>query len=44
MEGLYKDLLEAKNKLTKVGQCMNDGKEQIYCQNKKGTQIWNDVQ
>eukprot|EP00972_Heterocapsa_arctica_P001769 252439-Heterocapsa_arctica.AAC.1 len=29
---LYKDLMEAKNKLTDIGQVLNDKKEQIFVQ------------
>eukprot|EP00972_Heterocapsa_arctica_P071411 10550697-Heterocapsa_arctica.AAC.1 len=30
--GLYKDLMEAKNKLTEIGQVLNDKKEQLCVQ------------
>eukprot|EP00972_Heterocapsa_arctica_P026684 3927555-Heterocapsa_arctica.AAC.1 len=34
MSGLYRDLIEAKNKLTEIGQELNDKKEHIYVQSK----------
>eukprot|EP00972_Heterocapsa_arctica_P041788 6160496-Heterocapsa_arctica.AAC.1 len=38
--GLYNDLMEAKNKLTEIGQVLNDKKEQIFVQSKTGKRIW----
>eukprot|EP00972_Heterocapsa_arctica_P107506 15837128-Heterocapsa_arctica.AAC.1 len=32
ISGLYKDLIVAKNKLTGIGQVLNDKKEQIFVQ------------
>eukprot|EP00972_Heterocapsa_arctica_P107858 15885458-Heterocapsa_arctica.AAC.1 len=36
ISGLYKDLIEAKNKLTEIGQVLNDKKEHIVVQSKTG--------
>eukprot|EP00972_Heterocapsa_arctica_P055439 8179337-Heterocapsa_arctica.AAC.1 len=36
VSGLYKDLVEAKDKFTSIGQVLNDKKEQIFVQNKTG--------
>eukprot|EP00972_Heterocapsa_arctica_P063979 9439126-Heterocapsa_arctica.AAC.1 len=36
ISGLYKDLMEAKNKLTEIGQVQNYKKEQIFVQSKTG--------
>eukprot|EP00972_Heterocapsa_arctica_P029182 4291267-Heterocapsa_arctica.AAC.1 len=40
ISGLYKDLMEAKSKLTEIGQVLNDKKEQIFVQSKTGERIW----
>jgi hypothetical protein len=40
ISGLYKDLIEAKNKLTEIGQVLNDKKEHIFVQSKTGELIW----
>eukprot|EP00972_Heterocapsa_arctica_P053027 7807671-Heterocapsa_arctica.AAC.1 len=40
ISGLYKDLIEAKNKLTEIGQVLNDKKEQIVVQSKTGERRW----
>eukprot|EP00972_Heterocapsa_arctica_P110858 16325055-Heterocapsa_arctica.AAC.1 len=40
ISGLYKDLMETKNKLTEIGQVLNDKKEQIIVQSKTGERIW----
>eukprot|EP00972_Heterocapsa_arctica_P058605 8642753-Heterocapsa_arctica.AAC.1 len=37
---LYKDLMEAKNKLTEIGQVLNDKKELIFVQSKTGERVW----
>eukprot|EP00972_Heterocapsa_arctica_P020524 3026611-Heterocapsa_arctica.AAC.1 len=37
---LYKDLMEAKSKLTEIGQVLNDKKEHIVVQSKTGERIW----
>eukprot|EP00972_Heterocapsa_arctica_P068896 10179362-Heterocapsa_arctica.AAC.1 len=36
ISGLYKDLMEANNKLTSIGQVLNDKKEQLFVHNKTG--------
>eukprot|EP00972_Heterocapsa_arctica_P047095 6948686-Heterocapsa_arctica.AAC.1 len=38
--GLYTDLTEAKQKLTDLGQVLNDQKEHIFVQSKTGEIIW----
>eukprot|EP00972_Heterocapsa_arctica_P057831 8530844-Heterocapsa_arctica.AAC.1 len=38
---LHTDLTAAKQKLTDIGQVLNDEKEQIFAQRKSGEQIWN---
>eukprot|EP00972_Heterocapsa_arctica_P008951 1314306-Heterocapsa_arctica.AAC.1 len=40
ISGLYQDLMEAKNKLTDIGQVLNDKKEQIFVQSKTGERVW----
>eukprot|EP00972_Heterocapsa_arctica_P115703 16449238-Heterocapsa_arctica.AAC.1 len=40
ISGLYKDLMEAKSKLTEIGQVLNNKKEHIFVQNKTGEIIW----
>eukprot|EP00972_Heterocapsa_arctica_P081774 12052841-Heterocapsa_arctica.AAC.1 len=40
ISGLYKDLMEAKNKLTEIGQVLNDKNEQIVVPSKTGEKIW----
>eukprot|EP00972_Heterocapsa_arctica_P057593 8496822-Heterocapsa_arctica.AAC.1 len=40
IRGLYKDLIEANNKLTEIGQVLNDTKELIFEQSKTGEIIW----
>eukprot|EP00972_Heterocapsa_arctica_P056511 8339721-Heterocapsa_arctica.AAC.1 len=40
ISGLYKDLMEAKKRLTEIGQVLNDQKEQIFVQSKTGEIIW----
>eukprot|EP00972_Heterocapsa_arctica_P082329 12132516-Heterocapsa_arctica.AAC.1 len=40
ISGLYKYLMEAKNKLTEIGQVLKDKKEQIFAQSKTGEIIW----
>eukprot|EP00972_Heterocapsa_arctica_P004176 619730-Heterocapsa_arctica.AAC.1 len=40
ISGLYNDLMEANNKLTEIGQVLNDKKEQISIQSKTGERIW----
>eukprot|EP00972_Heterocapsa_arctica_P074707 11024931-Heterocapsa_arctica.AAC.1 len=40
INGLYKDLMEARNKLTEIGQVLNDKKEQIFVQSKTGARKW----
>eukprot|EP00972_Heterocapsa_arctica_P026872 3954574-Heterocapsa_arctica.AAC.1 len=36
----YKDLTEAKVKLTEIGQVLNDKKEHIFVQSKIGERVW----
>eukprot|EP00972_Heterocapsa_arctica_P078493 11577057-Heterocapsa_arctica.AAC.1 len=36
ISGRYKDLMEAKNKLTEIGQVLNDKKEHMFVQSKTG--------
>eukprot|EP00972_Heterocapsa_arctica_P028585 4205955-Heterocapsa_arctica.AAC.1 len=36
VSGLYKDLMEAKDTLTSIGQVLNDEKEHIFVQSKTG--------
>eukprot|EP00972_Heterocapsa_arctica_P113234 16436075-Heterocapsa_arctica.AAC.1 len=38
--GLYKDLMEAKDKFTSIGQVLNDKKEHINVQSKTGERVW----
>eukprot|EP00972_Heterocapsa_arctica_P018620 2751219-Heterocapsa_arctica.AAC.1 len=40
ISGLYKDLMESNNKLTEIGQVLNNKKEQIFVQRKTGEIIW----
>eukprot|EP00972_Heterocapsa_arctica_P090436 13340221-Heterocapsa_arctica.AAC.1 len=40
ISGLYNDLVEAKSKLTQIGQVLNDKKEQLFVQSKTGERIW----
>eukprot|EP00972_Heterocapsa_arctica_P010554 1549454-Heterocapsa_arctica.AAC.1 len=40
VSGLYKDLMEAKDKLTSIGHALNDKKEQIGVQSKTGERVW----
>eukprot|EP00972_Heterocapsa_arctica_P084975 12521305-Heterocapsa_arctica.AAC.1 len=40
ISGLYKDLMEAKKRLTEIGQVLNDKKEQIFVQSTTGDKIW----
>ncbi len=40
VSGLYKDLMEAKDKLTSIGQVLNDRKESIFVQSKTGERVW----
>eukprot|EP00972_Heterocapsa_arctica_P068368 10101801-Heterocapsa_arctica.AAC.1 len=40
VSGLYKDLMEAKDKLTSIGQVLNDKKEKIFVQSKTGERVW----
>eukprot|EP00972_Heterocapsa_arctica_P110906 16331936-Heterocapsa_arctica.AAC.1 len=40
VSGLYKDLMEAKEKLTSIGQVLNDNNEHIFVQNKTGERVW----
>eukprot|EP00972_Heterocapsa_arctica_P000119 19358-Heterocapsa_arctica.AAC.1 len=40
ISGLYKYLMEAKNKLTYIGHVLNDKKEQIFVQRKTGERVW----
>eukprot|EP00972_Heterocapsa_arctica_P032750 4822415-Heterocapsa_arctica.AAC.1 len=40
IRGLYKALTEAAQKLTDIGQVLNDKKEQISVQSKTGEIIW----
>eukprot|EP00972_Heterocapsa_arctica_P070123 10358903-Heterocapsa_arctica.AAC.1 len=40
ISGLHKDLSEAKNKLTEIGQVLNDKKEQNFVHSKTGERIW----
>eukprot|EP00972_Heterocapsa_arctica_P018296 2702248-Heterocapsa_arctica.AAC.1 len=37
---LYKDLMEAKDKLTIIGQVLNDKKEHTFVQSKTGERVW----
>eukprot|EP00972_Heterocapsa_arctica_P039462 5810842-Heterocapsa_arctica.AAC.1 len=37
---LYKYLIEAKSKLTEIGQVLSDKKEQIFVQSRTGERIW----
>eukprot|EP00972_Heterocapsa_arctica_P074556 11003519-Heterocapsa_arctica.AAC.1 len=39
ISGLYKDLMEAKNKLTEIGQVLNDTKEHMCVQSKTGENL-----
>eukprot|EP00972_Heterocapsa_arctica_P012940 1901646-Heterocapsa_arctica.AAC.1 len=39
VSGLYKDLMDAKDKLTSIGQVLNDKKEQLFVQSKTGERI-----
>eukprot|EP00972_Heterocapsa_arctica_P058592 8641083-Heterocapsa_arctica.AAC.1 len=38
--GLYKYLMEAKNKLTEIGQVLNDKKQTIFVQSNTGEITW----
>eukprot|EP00972_Heterocapsa_arctica_P064087 9455367-Heterocapsa_arctica.AAC.1 len=38
--GLYKDLMEARDKLTSIGQVLNDKKEHMFVQSKTGERVW----
>eukprot|EP00972_Heterocapsa_arctica_P014416 2121042-Heterocapsa_arctica.AAC.1 len=41
ISGLYKDLIEAKNKLTEIGQVLKDKpKDRVFVQSKTGERIW----
>eukprot|EP00972_Heterocapsa_arctica_P016928 2498592-Heterocapsa_arctica.AAC.1 len=40
IRGLHKDLTEAKQKLTDIGQVLNDKKEQIFVQSRTGERVW----
>eukprot|EP00972_Heterocapsa_arctica_P040210 5924373-Heterocapsa_arctica.AAC.1 len=40
VSGLYKDLMEGKDKFTSIGQVLNDKKEQLFVHNKTGERIW----
>eukprot|EP00972_Heterocapsa_arctica_P045053 6649143-Heterocapsa_arctica.AAC.1 len=40
IRGLYNYLTEAKQKLTDIGQVLNDKKEHIFVQSKTGEIIW----
>eukprot|EP00972_Heterocapsa_arctica_P069183 10222409-Heterocapsa_arctica.AAC.1 len=40
VSGLYKDLMEAKDTFTNIGQVLNDKKEQIFLQSKTGERVW----
>eukprot|EP00972_Heterocapsa_arctica_P030126 4438278-Heterocapsa_arctica.AAC.1 len=40
IRGLYQYLTEAKQKLTDIGQVLNDKKEHIFLQSKTGEIIW----
>eukprot|EP00972_Heterocapsa_arctica_P071096 10502283-Heterocapsa_arctica.AAC.1 len=40
ISGLYTHLIEAKNKLTGIGQVLNDKKEPMFVQSKTGEIIW----
>eukprot|EP00972_Heterocapsa_arctica_P057353 8463952-Heterocapsa_arctica.AAC.1 len=40
ISGLCKDLMEAKDKLTSLGQVLNDKKEQIFVHNNTGERVW----
>eukprot|EP00972_Heterocapsa_arctica_P082440 12149489-Heterocapsa_arctica.AAC.1 len=39
VSGLYKDLMEANDKLTSIGQVLNDKKEHIFVQSKTGERV-----
>eukprot|EP00972_Heterocapsa_arctica_P081593 12027832-Heterocapsa_arctica.AAC.1 len=39
VSGLYKDLMEAKDKLTSIGQVLNEKQEPIFVQNKTGERV-----
>eukprot|EP00972_Heterocapsa_arctica_P061179 9020907-Heterocapsa_arctica.AAC.1 len=43
IRGLYKYLIEAKNKLTEIGQVLNDKKEHSFVQSKSGEIIWHQI-
>eukprot|EP00972_Heterocapsa_arctica_P052345 7699732-Heterocapsa_arctica.AAC.1 len=40
ISGLCKDLMEAKNNLTSIGQVLKDKKEQVFVQSKTGERVW----
>eukprot|EP00972_Heterocapsa_arctica_P064412 9506037-Heterocapsa_arctica.AAC.1 len=40
VSGLYKDLMEAKEKMTSIGQVLNDKKEHFFVRNKTGERVW----
>eukprot|EP00972_Heterocapsa_arctica_P012789 1880058-Heterocapsa_arctica.AAC.1 len=40
IKGLHKYLTEAKQKLTDIGQVLNDKKEQIFVQRRTGERVW----
>eukprot|EP00972_Heterocapsa_arctica_P089045 13132393-Heterocapsa_arctica.AAC.1 len=40
ISGLYKDLMEAKNKFTEIGQVLKDKKEHLFVQINIGERIW----
>eukprot|EP00972_Heterocapsa_arctica_P105922 15603119-Heterocapsa_arctica.AAC.1 len=40
ISGLYTYLIDAKNKLTSIGQVLDDKNEQIFVQNKTAERLW----
>eukprot|EP00972_Heterocapsa_arctica_P009499 1399730-Heterocapsa_arctica.AAC.1 len=40
ISGLYNYMMEARNKLTEIGQVLNDKKEQTFVKRKTGERIW----
>eukprot|EP00972_Heterocapsa_arctica_P014932 2199586-Heterocapsa_arctica.AAC.1 len=40
ISGLYNNLMEAKSKVTEIGQVLNDKKEHIFVQSKTGEILW----
>eukprot|EP00972_Heterocapsa_arctica_P068577 10132696-Heterocapsa_arctica.AAC.1 len=43
VDGLNSDLNNAKQKLTKIGQVVNDSKEQTFMPNKNMEKLWQEI-